>query len=75
MLDNPVNGGVTSLRCNGVAEGLLSISHAHMKKIRAKAGMIVPKPTPMLLSPAVFFMPPETTQVAPQKPTSTTAPM
>ena len=29
----------------------------------------------MLLSPAVVFIPLETTQVAPQKPTSTTAPM
>ena len=75
MLDSPVNGGVTSLRCSGVAEGLLSINQAHMKKIRAKAGTMVPRPTPMLLSPAVFFMPPDTTQVAPQKPTSTTAPM
>ena len=36
--------------------------------------MIVPNPTPMLLSPAVVFMPLDTTQVAPQNPTSTTAP-
>ena len=75
MLDSPVNGGVTSLRCSGVADGLLSNSHANMKKISANAGTIVPSPTPMLLSPAVFFMPPDTTQVAPQKPTRTTAPM
>ncbi len=68
MLDSPVKGGVTSLRCSGVADGLLSKSHANMKRISAKAGTIVPRPTPMLLSPAVFFMPPDTTQVAPQKP-------
>ena len=64
-----------SLRSSGVADGLSSISHANMKKIRASAGTMVPSPTPMLLSPAVVFMPLETTNVASQKPTSTTVPM
>ena len=36
MLDSPSNGGVTSLRSSGVADGLLSISQAHMKKISAQ---------------------------------------
>ena len=59
----------------GVADGLLSISQAHMKKIKAKAGTMVPSPTPRLLSPAVVFIPLETTKVASQKPTSTMVPM
>ena len=46
-----------------------------MKKIRASAGTMVPRPTPRLLSPAVVFIPLETTNVAAQKPTSTTVPM
>ena len=46
-----------------------------MKKIRASAGTMVPRPTPRLLSPAVVFIPFETTKVAAQNPTSTTVPM
>ena len=57
MLDSPSNGGVTSLRCSGAADGLPSISQANMKKISAKAGTMVPSPTPRLLSPAVVCHP------------------
>ena len=75
MLERPSNGGVMSLRWRGAAEGLSSISQANMKKIRAKAGTIVPRPTPRLLRPAVVCIPFDTTNVASQKPTNTTVPM
>ncbi len=75
MLDSPSNGGVTAARSRGVADGLLSMSQAHMKKISANAGTMVPRPTPMLLNPAVVCIPLETTKVANQNPTRTTAPM
>ena len=75
MLERPSNGGVMSLRWRGAAEGLSSISQANMKKIRAKAGTIVPRPTPRLLRPAVVCIPFDTTNVASQNPTSTTVPM
>ena len=61
MLDSPSNGGVTSLRCIGAADPLPSISQANMKKIKASAGTMVPRPTPRLLSPAVVFIPLDTT--------------
>ena len=75
MLESPSNGGVMSLHPSGAAEGLSSTSQANMNKIRASAGTTVPKPTPMLLKPAVVFMPFDTTNVAAQKPTRTTVPM
>src|SRR6478609_5866410 len=50
-------------------------SQANMKKISESAGTMVPRPTPRLLSPAVVFIPLETTNVASQNPTSTTVPM
>ena len=75
MLDSPVKGGIRSLSSSGVADGLPSTSQANMKKISASAGTMVPRPTPRLLSPAVVFIPLETTNVAAQNPTSTTVPM